>query len=101
MEDSLAKARLARSKALSQSNSPTERFQNQLEALTPTRRASVGKRLAEMPELFRGAYMQAVDGNSPTTAIKAFCLECVGWQRPEVAACTSLACPLYAYRRYQ
>ena len=36
---------------------------------------------------------------TPRSAIKAQCLECMGWQRAEVARCTSTLCPLYPFRR--
>jgi len=38
---------------------------------------------------------------SPRSAIKAFCLECVGFDRSAVAECTAYACPLWRYRPYQ
>jgi len=38
---------------------------------------------------------------SPRQAIKAFCLQCVGYQRQDVAGCTAVACPLHKYRPYQ
>jgi hypothetical protein len=63
---------------------------------------AIAKRAAEMPRKYRPAYLKAAGGTaSPRTAIKAFCLECVGWQREEVARCTAPACPLYAYRPFQ
>jgi len=33
-------------------------------------------------------------------AIKAQCLEYVGWLREEARACTAPACPLYPYRSF-
>lgn len=38
---------------------------------------------------------------SPRAAIKAFCTECVGYDRLAVAGCTAYACPLWRYRPYQ
>ena len=38
---------------------------------------------------------------SPRQAIKAFCTECVGYDRAAVAACTAYECPLWQYRPYQ
>jgi hypothetical protein len=38
---------------------------------------------------------------SPRQAIKAFCAECVGYDRDAVAGCTACACPLWRYRPYQ
>jgi len=54
-----------------------------------------------MPKACRSTYLRAVGGRWPKSAIKAFCLECVGWQRAEVARCTALACPLWAYRPFR
>ena len=31
-------------------------------------------------------------------AIKEKCMNCCGWQRSEVVACTSYSCPLWPYR---
>lgn len=33
-----------------------------------------------------------------TKAIRAHCLECVGWVALDVRKCTSLKCPLYHFR---
>ena len=38
---------------------------------------------------------------SPRQAIKAFCAECVGYDRTAVTQCTAYACPLWRYRPYQ
>ena len=57
--------------------------------------------LAWMPEVYRRNYRRAMSGKSPAAGIKSFCLECVGWHREEVKACTSPACSLYPYRPYQ
>ena len=75
--------------------------QNRLSRLDPARRSAVEDRLSQIPKSARLTYLRAVGGRSPKSAIKAFCLECVGWQRADVRRCTALACPLYAYRPYQ
>ena len=76
--------------------------QKRLGRLDPSRRSSVENRLAQTPPKSRLGYLAAVEGRaSPRAAIKAFCLECVGWQRSEVTACTALACPLWAYRPFR
>jgi hypothetical protein len=55
-----------------------------------------------MPKSCRATYLKATRGKaSPRVAIKAFCLECVGWNRPEVARCTATACPLWMYRPWK
>jgi len=58
----------------------------------------IEKRLAEMPNSYRRKYLRAMSGRSMKSAIKSFCLECVGYQREEVKLCTDLGCPLYPYR---
>ena len=35
---------------------------------------------------------------TPVGAIRAFCLECVGWQAQEVRECTDELCPLFPFR---
>jgi len=95
----LAKARLAKRQKVQSSVATTEiRPQDRLSRLNPARRASVDNRLSQMPSLYRNTYRRAISGKSPAAGIKAFCNECVGWQRVEVARCTALACPLWSYR---
>ena len=36
--------------------------------------------------------------NTPLSAIKAFCIDCLGGQPRLVKACTAKNCPLYPYR---
>jgi len=60
------------------------------------------KRVAEAPESCQGILTKAYDGEaSPRAAIKAFCLQCVGYKREDVTNCVAQACPLHAYRPYQ
>jgi len=56
------------------------------------------KRLADVPRKFRGLYKRAWAGASRKAAVRAFCLECVGWSEDEVRRCTAPACPLYEFR---
>ncbi len=71
-------------------------------AVDPCRKSAVDKQALEIPRLYRVAYVRAAAGKaSPRSAIKAFCLTCVVWQRHEVAHCTSVACPLYEYRPWK
>lgn len=69
---------------------------------TPTdtaRQSAVAARAGQMPKSCRATYLKATRGKaSPRVAIKAFCLECVGWNRAEVRRCTATACPLWLYR---
>ena len=61
----------------------------------------IAKRRADMPEVYRANYDKAMTGKSLKAASKAFCLECVQWQREEVRLCPSYACPLWLYRPYK
>jgi len=65
----------------------------------------VQKRLKDIPGTnqgdYRRTYKLAMSGKSRKAAIKAFCLECVGWEREEVRCCTSKNCPIFLYRHYQ
>ena len=65
------------------------------------RQERIAERLQQMPKIHRANYRDAVSGRSRKSAIKAFCLECVQWQKEEVRLCTALACPLFPYRPYQ
>jgi len=56
------------------------------------------KRLADVPAKYRGLYRRAWGAASRKSAIRAFCLECVGWQEAEVHRCTAPACPLFEFR---
>jgi len=62
--------------------------------------SAIAKRLSDMPETCRRTYLRAMQGRSLAAAVKAFCLECVSWERQEVARCTAPACPLYPYRPF-
>jgi hypothetical protein len=72
--------------------------------------ASLGKkiaakragRLATMPESAKGHFVAAWAGKcSPRRAIKAQCLECVGFDRQAITNCTGYACPLWPFRPFQ
>ena len=56
------------------------------------------KRLAQIPVRQRPIFLRAWTGKSRKAAIRAFCLECVGYESAEVNRCTAPACPLYPYR---
>ena len=67
-----------------------------------TREAAIETKARKIPNSARGNYLRAVKGMaSPRGAIKAHCMECMGWDRCEVRNCTALACPLYLYRPYR
>ena len=56
------------------------------------------QRVRHMPKLYRPTYRTAMQGRSRRAAIRAFCLECCGWQRGEVRDGTDVGCPLHPYR---
>jgi hypothetical protein len=58
-------------------------------------------KLQGVPALYRKVFIRAYSGGSRSAAIKAFCLDCVGFQRSAITNCTAHACPLYPYRPYQ
>jgi hypothetical protein len=59
-------------------------------------------RLATTPESVKGHFVAAWAGKcSPRRAIKAQCLECVGFDRRAIADCTCWACPLWKFRPFQ
>lgn len=61
----------------------------------------INKRRDDMPTAYRHNYDKAMTGKSLRAATKAFCLECVMWQKNEVRLCPSVPCPLWLYRPYQ
>jgi hypothetical protein len=57
--------------------------------------------LSNAPVTVQGLLRRAYEGNaSPRQAIKAFCLQCTGYDREAVRKCTAPACPLFAYRPF-
>ncbi len=56
------------------------------------------ERLAQIPVRQRSIFRRAWAGRSRKAAIRAACLECMGYQSAEVNRCTAPACPLYPYR---
>lgn len=75
---------------------------NHKDAVKPrTRQEQIADRLANIPESNRKTYQKAVGGRNRAAAVKAFCQECVGYERAEITACTDLGCSLYPYRPYR
>lgn len=64
------------------------------------RQQKIARRIRDIPKIYRKTYQKAVIHGSKPAAIKAFCLECVCWQKNEIINCTSLDCPLYAVRPF-
>ena len=63
---------------------------------------SITKKADEMPGIYKTNYLSAVSGKaSPRNAIKAFCIECMGYVRSEVTNCDTIDCPLNLYRPYR
>ena len=59
-------------------------------------------RLATTPDRFKGHFIAAWSSScSPRRAVKAFCLECQGFDVPGIADCTGWACPLWHFRPFQ
>ena len=65
------------------------------------RQEAIANKRAQIPKMYRRIYDKAVSGRSRRAAITLSCLECMGYQRNQVAACTSPACPLWVFRPYR
>ena len=62
---------------------------------------SITDKADKMPGIYKTGYLAAVSGKaSPRNAIKAFCIECMGYIRSEVTKCETIDCPLNLYRPY-
>ena len=67
-----------------------------------SRQEQIAERMAQIPESQQKGYLKAAHGKaSPRSAIKAFCCECMGYERAEVTVCTDLACPLFLFRPFR
>ena len=76
--------------------------QNERTDAQGTREAAIADRVSQMPKSAVRTYLTATRGKaSPRVAVKAFCIECVTWNRAEVARCTDTACPLWMYRPFR
>ena len=99
--DRLAKARAARRSGSHPSTKSIDALINAASLDRPQVEIDqIARRLEGVPETMRRTYLRAVSGKSKPAAIKAFCAECVGWDRDEVRLCTAPACPLYPYRPF-
>lgn len=64
--------------------------------------AKRAKRLATVPMSHRKLFERSWTGKpSRKGAVKAFCLECIGFERQAITECTAYACPLWRFRPYQ
>jgi hypothetical protein len=69
---------------------------------TSKREAQVARILANTPQSAQNSLARAFSGAaSPRAAIKAQCLQCVGFDRNEIKNCTGWSCPLWSYRPFQ
>ncbi len=68
------------------------------EACRDGKEAARQKKLLEIPVRQRQIFRQAWKGRSRKAAIRAFCLECIGYEAAEVNRCTAPTCPLYEFR---
>jgi hypothetical protein len=60
------------------------------------------RRLAQIPARYRPVFLRVWKGKSRKAAIRAFCLECIGYEAAaEIARCSAPACPLWPYREKQ
>lgn len=101
VNERLAKARAARRSGAQRSAKSVDGLLKAASLDRPAAQiAEIAKRLEDTPETMRRTYLRAVSGRSKPAAIRAFCAECVGWDREEVRRCTAPACPLYPYRPF-
>jgi hypothetical protein len=60
------------------------------------------KTLAGIPVSRRKPFLAAYTARSKASAIKAFCIQCLGYEDISgITACTAEACPLWRFRPYQ
>jgi hypothetical protein len=72
---------------------------SEIEAVIAAKRT---RRLATIPTAYRKLFERSYTGKaSPRASIKAFCLECIGFERAAITDCTASACPLWRLRPYQ
>jgi hypothetical protein len=71
----------------------------EIEAKFAAKRAG---RLATTPDRFKGHFVASWSSNcSPRRAVKAFCLECNGFDPDAITGCTAYACPLWKFRPFK
>ena len=75
-----------------------------IEMQKPCNRSDCGQLLATLREQAPASCQGMVDrlaNGSKAAAIKLHCLQCVGYERAEVAKCSSWYCPMWPFRPYQ
>jgi hypothetical protein len=65
---------------------------------TQNRWSSPSVMAKDYPPKARSLYERAIKGGSRKAAIRAHCLQCMGYQFAEVKACAARTCSLYPYR---
>lgn len=55
----------------------------------------------DVPKHLLLLFQKAAKGKSRASAIKCFCLTCVGFVKADVKNCVGTSCPLWIYRPYQ
>jgi hypothetical protein len=65
------------------------------------RAETIAAKTERIPSMYRAHYKKATAGKSRLAAIKSMCLECCGYTRAPITDCTSLGCPLWAFRPFQ
>jgi len=68
------------------------------DAISDPRETIIAEYEQRIPPSYRDVYRRGISGLSRRAAVRAFCLECVGWMPSEVRKCTVPGCPLYLYR---
>ena len=69
-----------------------------------TNKSEVIRYAQNIPSKYQQVYLRAATGkSSPREAIKAKCLDCVGYEEPSnrIRACSAKTCPVWQFRPYQ
>ena len=75
-----------------------------MKKINPAREKRIATDMQFIPDSKKGIMQRAFEGTaSPRGAIKAKCLECVGYEdvKETIGGCTCYGCPIWAYRPYQ
>jgi hypothetical protein len=60
----------------------------------------VARKAAHFGPMYGAQYIRATHAEvSPRTAIKLFCIECMGYSPKDARACSTTECPIYRYMR--
>ena len=81
--------------------SPQEALKHANLPLSARETTAVLQKLDSMPTSVRALFLKAMAGRSLAAAAKGHCLECVSYDRDEVAKCTAPACWMFPYRPFK